>query len=342
MNRFITRHGALLGAGEPSSIGPGEETLSRSGPADVVPETTGDGGAPRGRRSRRRSHVVPFWFLVPALALYGFVVVWPSLQGAAFSLTDWDGLSPTKEFIGFENFRELWSDEVARGAVRQTIIIAVAVTIVQNGFGLLLALGVNTQIRSRNFLRVLLFAPAVITPVITAFLWRHLLAPTGAINSVLGAVGLDSLQRDWLGNPGFALWAVIGVVVWQFAGLSMVIFLAGLQSIPKEIYEAAAIDGTGPVRRFWYVVRPMLAPAITINLVLSMIGGLKLFDQVWVMTGGGPGRATETLSTLLYKEAFQFGAFGYSIALAIVLTAFVAVLASVQYWLLRRQEESAQ
>jgi ABC-type sugar transport system permease subunit len=150
------------------------------------------------------------------------------------------------------------------------------------------------------------------------------------------------LMLVWLGNPDLALWAVIAVIVWQFAGLSMVIFLAGLQSIPKEIYEAAAIDGTGPVRRFWYVVRPMLAPAITINLVLSMIGGLKLFDQVWVMTGGGPGRATETLSTLLYKEAFQFGAFGYSIALAIVLTAFVAVLASVQYWLLRRQEESAQ
>ncbi|WP_211658981.1 carbohydrate ABC transporter permease [Phytoactinopolyspora halophila] len=299
-------------------------------------------GRPSPGRPRWRARAVPFWFLIPALALYGFVVIWPSLQGAAFSLTDWDGLSPTKDFVGLANFRELWSDDVARGAVRQTIIIAIAVTIIQNGFGLLLALGVNTQIRSRNLLRVLLFAPAVITPVITAFLWRHLLAPTGAVNDVLGAVGLGALQRDWLGNPDLALWSVVAVIVWQFAGLSMVIFLAGLQSIPREIYEAAAIDGTGPIRRFWYVVRPMLAPAITINLVLSMIGGLKLFDQVWVMTGGGPGRATETLSTLLYKEAFQFGAFGYSIALAIVLTAFVAVLASVQYGFLRRQEESAQ
>jgi raffinose/stachyose/melibiose transport system permease protein len=274
--------------------------------------------------------------------LYGFVVVWPSLQGAAFSLTDWDGLSPTKSFIGLDNFRALIDERVSRGAVRQTIIIAISVTIIQNGFGLLLALGVNSQIRSRNLLRVLLFAPAVITPVITAFLWRHLLAPTGAINNVLGALGLSGLQRDWLGDPDFAIWAIVGVVVWQFAGLSMVIFLAGLQSIPRDVYEASAIDGAGPINRFWHIIRPMLAPAITINLVLSIIGGLKLFDQVWVMTGGGPGRATETLSTLLYKEAFQFGAFGYSIALALVLTAFVAAFASVQYIFLRRQEESAR
>lgn len=302
---------------------------------------------PRGalpRRPPRRSAplAVPWWFVVPALVLYGFVVVWPSLQGAAFALTDWDGLSPTQEFIGLDNFRDLAADTVARGAVRQTVILAVAVTIVQNGFGLLLALGVHSQIRSRHILRVLLFAPAVITPVITAFLWRHLLAPTGAINSILDAVGLATLKRDWLGDPDFALWAVVGVVVWQFGGLSMVIFLAGLQSIPQEVYEAAAIDGAGPLSRFWHIVRPMLAPAITINLVLSIIGGLKLFDQVWVMTGGGPGRSTETLSTLLYKEAFQFGAFGYSIALAIVLTVFVAVFASIQYIFLRRQEESAR
>jgi len=127
-------------------------------------------------------------------------------------------------------------------------------------------------------------------------------------------------------------------VVWQFAGYSMVIFLAGLQSIPREIYEAAAIDGTGPVRRFFSIVRPLLAPAITINLMLSIIGGLKLFDQVWVMTGGGPGRASETLSTLIYKNAFQFNEFAYSIALALLLTVAVAILSSGQYRLLRRQE----
>ena len=110
------------------------------------------------------------------------------------------------------------------------------------------------------------------------------------------------------------------MIVWQFAGYSMVIFLAGLQSVPKEIYEAAAIDGAGPVRRFWSVIRPLLAPAITINLMLSIIGGIKLFDQVYALTGGGPGHATDTISTLIYKDAFTLGEFGYSIALAVVLT----------------------
>ncbi|MTV26702.1 sugar ABC transporter permease [Nitriliruptoraceae bacterium ZYF776] len=295
-----------------------------------------------GSKPRRPRGTVPWWFVLPALLTYGFVVLWPSLQGAALAFTDWDGLSAVREFIGLDNFRFLLEDRTARGAVRQTILIAFAVTVVQNLIGLLLALGVNSTIKSRNVLRVVLFAPAVITPVITAFLWRYLLAPTGAINSALSAVGLDALRRDWLGDPNLALWSIIAVVCWQFAGLSMVIFLAGLQSIPDEIFEAAAVDGAGPVSRFWHVTRPMLAPAITINLVLSIIGGLKLFDQVWVMTGGGPGRATETLSTLLYKEAFQFGAFGYSVALALVLTVFVAVLASLQYGLLRRQEESSR
>ena len=139
------------------------------------------------------------------------------------------------------------------------------------------------MIKSRNVLRVFLFAPAVVTPIVTAYLWRNLLGPDGAVNSLLGAVGLESWRQDWLGDPQLALWSIVGVIVWQFAGYSMVIFLAGLQSIPKEIYEAAAMDGGGPIRRFWSVIRPLLAPALTINLMLSIIGGIKLFDQVYAL-----------------------------------------------------------
>jgi raffinose/stachyose/melibiose transport system permease protein len=158
------------------------------------------------------------------------------------------------------------------------------------------------------------------------------------VNSLLDVVGLDSWQRNWLGDPGLALWSVVGVIVWQFAGYSMVIFLAGLQSIPRDVIAAAAIDGAGPVRRFWSVTRPLLAPAITINLMLSIIGGIKLFDQVWALTGGGPGHATDTLSTLIYKDAFTLGEFGYSIALAVVLTLIVAVVSTGQYAVLARSE----
>jgi len=283
----------------------------------------------------------PWWFAAPAMALFAFVVLIPSARGVYYAFTDWDGLSPDLSWIGFGNFAEMPRDPVARQAIWHTLVIAVAVTVVQNGFGLLLALGVNARIKSRNVLRVLLFAPAVVTPIVTAYLWRNLLGPDGAVNSLLGAVGLDSWRQDWLGNPRLALWAVVGVVVWQFGGYSMVIFLAGLQSVPREIYEAAAIDGTGPVRRFWSVVRPLLAPAFTINLMLSIIGGIKLFDQVYALTGGGPGHATDTISTLIYKDAFTLGEFGYSIALAVVLTVIVAVASTGQYLVLARNERAA-
>jgi raffinose/stachyose/melibiose transport system permease protein len=295
--------------------------------------------APRTKRTLRTTP--PWWFALPALLLFAFVVIVPSVRGVYYAFTNWDGLDPHFSFVGLGNFRAILKDPTATLVIRHTIVIAVAVTIIQNGLGLLLALGVNSAIKSRNVLRVFLFAPAVITPIVTAFLWRNLLGPTGAINSLLGAVGLRSWQQDWLGNPKLALWSIVAVVVWQFSGYSMVIFVAGMQSIPKDVYEAAAIDGSGAVRRFWSVTRPLLAPAFTINLMLSVIGGIKLFDQVYALTGGGPGHATDTMSTLIYKDAFTLGEFGYSIALAVVLTIIVAVVSSGQYFVLSRNERAA-
>jgi raffinose/stachyose/melibiose transport system permease protein len=133
------------------------------------------------------------------------------------------------------------------------------------------------------------------------------------------------------------VWSIAIVIIWQYAGYSMVIFLAGLQGIPGEILEAAAVDGAGPIRRTWSIVRPLLAPAITINVMLSIIGTLKIFDQVFVMTKGGPGGATNTFSTLIYQNAFQLGRFSYGTALAVVLTIFVAIVSAIQYRLLSRQ-----
>ncbi|WP_075737019.1 carbohydrate ABC transporter permease [Streptomyces acidiscabies] len=286
-------------------------------------------------RTARPRTTPPWWFALPALLLFAFVVLVPGARGVYYAFTDWDGLDPSFSFVGLGNFADMLDDPDALAAVRHTLLIAVSVTVVQNGLGLLLALGVNSAIKSRNLLRVLLFAPAVITPIVTAYLWRNLLGPDGAVNSALGG------GQDWLGDPDLALWSVVGVVVWQFAGYSMVIFLAGLQSIPQEIHEAAQLDGAGPVRRFWSVTRPLLAPALTINLMLSVIGGIKLFDQVYALTGGGPGHATDTISTLIYKDAFTLGEFGYSIALAVVLTIIVAVVSTGQYALLARNERSA-
>ncbi|MBB3100244.1 raffinose/stachyose/melibiose transport system permease protein [Actinoplanes campanulatus] len=275
------------------------------------------------------------------MLLFAFVVLIPSARGVYYAFTDWDGLDPDFAFIGLDNFTAMADDPDALQAIWHTLLIAVAITVLQNGLGLLLALGVNTAIKSRNLLRVLLFAPAVVAQIVTAYLWRNLLGPDGAVNSLLAGLGLDSWQQNWLGDPDLALWMIVLVVVWQYAGYSMVIFIAGLQSIPKEFHEAAAIDGTGPVRRFWSVTRPLLAPALTINVMLSVIGGLKLFDQVYGMTGGGPGHATDTISTLIYKDAFTLGEFGYSIALAAVLTVIVAAISASQYTVLNRNEKAA-
>jgi raffinose/stachyose/melibiose transport system permease protein len=293
-------------------------------------------------RRRRHGGAAPWWFALPALLLFAFVVLVPSARGVYYAFTNWDGLDPHVSVNGLANFSQLFRDPQATQVITHTLLVAVAITVVQNGIGLLLALGVNSMIKSRNVLRVFLFAPAVVTPIVTAYLWRNLLGPDGAVNSLLGAVGLDSWQQDWLGNPQLALWSVVGVIVWQFCGYSMVIFLAGLQSISRDIYEAAAIDGGGTIRRFWSVTRPLLGPAFTINLMLSIIGGIKLFDQVYALTGGGPGHATDTMSTLIYKDAFTLGEFGYSIALAVVLTIIVAVVSSGQYVLLARNERAAQ
>jgi raffinose/stachyose/melibiose transport system permease protein len=304
-------------------------------------KTRPSGRAAAVARATRRRATAPWWFALPAMLLFTFVVLIPSARGVYYAFTDWDGLDPNFSFVGLQNFADLAADPTARQAVWHTVVIAVAIMVIQNGVGLLLALGVNSMIKTRNVLRVLLFAPAVVTPIVTAYLWRNLLGPDGAVNSLLSAVGLGSWQQDWLGDPHLALWMIVLVIVWQFAGYSMVIFLAGLQSIPREIYEAAAIDGTGSVRRFWSVVRPLLAPAITINLMLSIIGGIKLFDQVYALTGGGPGHATDTISTLIYKDAFTLGEFGYSIALAVVLTIIVAIVSAGQYTVLNRNERAA-
>jgi raffinose/stachyose/melibiose transport system permease protein len=311
---------------------------------DTIP-TPPDSAARSTRRTRkphresyvRRARLGLIWFAVPALVFYVFVVVVPSVRGVGFAFTDWTGGIEPPSFVGFDNFAKIFRDPAAVGALWHTAFIAFVNMILQNAIGLLLALGVHSKIKSRNLLRVFFFAPAVVAPVATAYLFQFLFSPEGPINSALEGLGLGFLKQDWLGNPNIVLWSVVIVLIWQFAGYSMVIFLAGLEGVPPELMEAAALDGAGPIRKFWSVVRPLLAPAITINLMLSVIGGLKLFDQVYVMTGGGPGDSSQTISTLIYKNAFQFNEFSYSIAMAVLMTILVAVISLIQYSALSRQ-----
>jgi len=280
--------------------------------------------------------------VAPAVLCYAAIVLYPSAAGVLYAFTDWSGIGDWS-FVGVDNFTDLVHDDRALGSLRNTLLLTVAIVVVQNGIGLLLALGVHARIKSRLVLRAVFFAPVVVSPVMVAFLWKYIYnpQPDAGLNGILGAVGLGGLRHDWLGDPSVALWSVAAMVVWQYAGYSMVIFLAGLEGIQKELTEAAMIDGAGAFARFRYVIWPLLAPALTVNVMLSTIGGLKLFDQVLAATDGGPGYSTETLSTELYKEAFVYGHFGYSTAIALVLALFVAAVSLVQIHYLRSREVTA-
>ncbi|GAA3772997.1 sugar ABC transporter permease [Microbacterium kribbense] len=263
----------------------------------------------------------------------------PSIRGTIYAFTDWNGLDASFDFIGIKNFLTVLDSPSNVHAIQITVTIAIVVTVLQNVIGLLLALGVNSRIKSRNVLRVLLFAPAVITPVVAAYLFQYMFAPNGPINGALSAAGLGGLQQNWLGDPDLALVSILILMLWRGSGYSMVIFLAGLQGIPDEVLEAASIDGAGPIRRFWSVVRPLLAPALTINVMLTLLHGLMVFGEVWIMTAGGPGTATDTLSTSIYKNAFIFGDYSVGITQALILFILVAAISIFQYRSLLKQEK---
>ncbi|MFD4603794.1 carbohydrate ABC transporter permease [Streptomyces sp. NPDC058464] len=314
-------------------------TLRKTGGSGTTPVASGRSRPPGGRRGRGMTP--PWWFVVPGLLFYGYIVIVPSIRGGAYAFTDWTGLGTHFDWIGWKNFRDILDDDAARSAIGNTLVLGLVVTLGQLVLGLLLALGVHARVKSRLVLRVLFFAPVVITPLVAGFVWQYLLSPTGSLNAFFKAVGLVSWQQDWLGDPQLALWSVCAVLIWQHTGITMSIFLAGLQSVPQDVLEAAHLDGAGAFRRFWYVVRPFLFPALTVNVSLTVISALKQFDVVMVMTGGGPGNATDTISTLIYKDAFNLGQFSYSVALALVLTVFVMVISGLQYTFLNRAGRSS-
>ncbi|MFH8249004.1 carbohydrate ABC transporter permease [Microbacterium sp. B2969] len=294
-----------------------------------------ESSAPRRRRTRSVGRSL-WWFVVPSALVYLYVVIVPSLQGVYYSFTDWAFLNPPT-WIGFQNYIDTFTGDAGAAAVR-TLVIALVVVILQNVLGLGLALLLNGRVFGRNTLRTVIFAPMVVSALVVGYLFKYIFGPpgVGAINKLLEVTGLP--QVDFLGNPTWALWIIVITIVWQFTGSTMVIYLAGLQGVAAELEEAAALDGAGYWKRFWYIVRPLLAPAITINLMLGLIGGLKIFDQIFSLTGGGPGNSTQTISTMIYQLFSQFGRYGSAAALAVVLAVAVGILSFIQFSVLRRQE----
>jgi raffinose/stachyose/melibiose transport system permease protein len=214
-------------------------------------------------------------------------------------------------------------------ALVHTVLFVVFSTVLLNAFGLGLALLIHSRVRGHDFLRVAMFLPLGLSPAIAALIWQQILGPYGFVNLVVGRNGLGLAHKPigFLGDPKLAFATVVGIAVWQYSGYNMLLYYAGLQSLPTERVEAAAIDGAGAFNRLRYVVVPYLRPVIAVVVVLNLIGGWKVFELVYVLTNGGPNRATEVLSTYLFQQAFEFSRVGYASTFAVVIVALATVSA---------------
>jgi raffinose/stachyose/melibiose transport system permease protein len=307
-------------------------TLAPTAPARPIPST--------GRRARRRYNPsAPLSWLIPGLLLLLIAHYAAVIAGGWYAFTDWNGLT-NPNFVGLRNFQQIFNDRAARLAFINTVVLAVAVVIAVNIIGLSLALALHRAVRTRNVLRSAFFAPVALSPLAVSYIWQFVFAYDGPLNVLLQGFGLASLQRPWVADPAFALWTIFVVLVWQFSGLMMMFYLAGLYSIPDDIDEAAAVDGAGPLSLVWHVTLPLLAPAVTVSLTFSAILGLRVFDQVLALTNGGPAGVTETLATQVYKQTWTLGRFGYGAAFALLLSLFVAIIAIGQLLVLRGRERA--
>lgn len=276
-------------------------------------------------------------FMLPALLIFTVFLIYPVISSFFYSFTNWNGVNLVPSYIGLDNYRELIVDEDVWNSLYITFYIAIMLTLGSNVLGLILALCLQGSNWIQKGLRVWFLIPLLISPLAIGYIWNYIYSPIdGILNMFIEWLGMPG--QDWLGNKNLAINSVIFSIIWQNLALSMIIYVAGLQSIPKDLYEASDIDGAGLLRRFWRMTFPLIAPAFTFNMVVTMIFGLKNFDIIFIMTGGGPAGATENLALLLYRQAFTFNRMGYGSAIAVLMFAIVLIISTLQVVILRKRE----
>ena len=299
---------------------------------DAVPARRAVGG--RSRRWRRS--LAAFLWVTPALLLYGLFTLVPLISGLWLALLRWDGIEPAR-YVGLDNFERMFRDEKLTRAMAHNVQYAVGTVSGKIVLSLGLALLLNQALRGRVFYRTALFLPVVMSFGVVGILWNWIYNDDfGLINNLLRAVGFDVLARDWLGDTRVALWSLIAVDIWKWYGFHLVIFLAGLQTIPAELYEAARIDGASAWRRLIGITLPLLQPVMLVNVTLSLLGAMNVFDIPYIMTQGGPVDATNVVALHVYLQAFKFNRLGYGAALSYALFVVITVIALVQIWVLSR------
>jgi len=275
-------------------------------------------------------------FLLPAFILYSIFFLFPLFSGVLYSFTRWNGISFSKEFIGIENFKEIFSDNRFLDSLFFTFKYAVLNVIFINILAFALALMLDRTVKGIGFLRSIFFMPNVISMVIVGFIWQFIFM--NVVGEMSRFMGMPFLNQSWLGDPHIALYSVTLVSVWRGTGYMMIIYLAGLQTINSEIIDASRIDGASNWGKFIYIILPLMIPSINICLFMTIANSFKMFDLVFAMTRGGPGYATEVISLNLYNEAFLNDRYGYGIAKAVVLAIIIMIVTYIQLKVLKKRE----
>lgn len=284
------------------------------------------------------------YFLMIIPAFIGFVVLYiaPTAMSFMYSLTNWSVYNPEIRFVGLQNFQKIFTDAKTVAALKHSVKYAFMITIVQNVLAIVLAVLLNRKSRVVNFVKSLTFLPAVLSIMVVGYLFQYIMtsADGGLLNMIITFFGGKPV--NWLGDEKIALYSVLITQVWQWTGWSMVIYVANLKSIDGALYEAADIDGANGIQKFLRVTLPLLYPAVSFNVLMSLIGGMKMFDAVFVMTKGGPGYATETIMTTLIREGFNSGRTAYACAFAVIFFIVVFIFSQTLTYFFNKWEEAIQ
>ncbi len=279
-------------------------------------------------------------FMLPAIILLLAVYLIPFCFSIGISLTDWNGISKEMNFVGIDNYMEAFKETNFLQVLKNTFVYFVEIVVVQNIIGLGLALMINNKCKGRNFFRAVLFMPTVICTIAVSFIWNIMLNPSGGpITVFLEKIGSGLADLLWLGTSETALHTISAINIWQWAGWTMLIYFVGLQSIDQSLYESSSIDGASGFKQFTKITLPMLAPSITINIINTTIGTLKIFDLPYVLTKGGPGHYSESISISIYSNCFMNKRMGYGSALSIILFVLIFVVSAIQLHILLKKED---
>ncbi|QDP97904.1 sugar ABC transporter permease [Microlunatus elymi] len=281
------------------------------------------------RRLRRREYALFLAFIAPNVILLAVFAFWPVVYNAYLSLTSWNLLSQTKPFVWFANYVDMFTDPEFGMVVLRTIIFSGGVVIISITLGLMVALLLDQKLRARNLVRTFSFAPYIVSGAAIGTIWLYIFDPNyGLLKSILGVFGITS--PAWMTDSAWALPGLIIVYVWKTTGFVAVVYLAGLQGLPTDLYEAARIDRAGPVTTFFRISLPLLSPVTFFVVVTSIIGSFQAFDVIAVMTDGGPGTATTTLSWYIYQQAFRAFDAGHAGAGAMIMFVLLVLITSAQ------------